>query len=332
MCFLRRNARLHALPRLQVSILVLLDVLPPVDFFEHIPAGTLGFNPCSSGCASSGSINGDEWGHRVDVSILVLLDVLPPVPGLDEEVSFVYRFQSLFFWMCFLRITRATSTDTHMMFQSLFFWMCFLRATAYSDAMFTIVFQSLFFWMCFLRTTAPPRTPTDNWFQSLFFWMCFLRLILLGRRCLTLIVSILVLLDVLPPVGGTEGTVGDSWCFNPCSSGCASSGLPKSTRGSPRFMFQSLFFWMCFLRHHADCVVSAWSMFQSLFFWMCFLRAKVFHGTSRVTLSFNPCSSGCASSGKQEEPPWLISIQVSILVLLDVLPPVRSKTKCFRDI
>ncbi len=88
-------------------------------------------------------------------------------------------------------------------------------------------------------------------------------------------------------------------------------------------------------------------MFQSLFFWMCFLRCKACpacalqQGVSILVLldvlppgrpadqcshrgqCFNPCSSGCASSGAIRVEPVRVVILVSILVLLDVLPPGR---------
>ncbi len=134
-------------------------------------------------------------------------------------------FQSLFYWILFLRMYDIIIITNSKKFQSLFYWILFLRPPRRAARWPQFRFQSLFYWILFLRNTASLCSfPLPIRFQSLFYWILFLRHLCRRQLQPPEPVSILVLLDFVLKV------------------------VDQVVASGKRASFQSLFYWILFLR------------------------------------------------------------------------------------
>ena len=336
-----RDASAHQPPPC-VSILVLVEVLPwdkMAQWWKR--AGEERFNPCSGGSIALGKAALTRIFGKGDVSILVLVEVLPweeAKEALEEDLP--TEFQSLFWWKYCPGRHRGQLIPSHqapgrgerpgaffmrsyvsilvlvevlpwdegenqhgkywIMFQSLFWWKyCPGLAALVGVTSVTLSFQSLFWW----KYCPGGKRDGSNWakkhgFQSLFWWKYCPGRIISGRGRDGLdAVSILVLVEVLPWVKLSAGLVRfEGERFNPCSGGSIALGLRLRALKTIRLLFQSLFWWKyC----PGSCNASA---------------------PMSLGCSFNPCSGGSIALGCDGQLQFIVRSQVSILVLVEVLP------------
>ncbi len=161
-----------------------------------------------------------------------------------EPIEFI-KFQSLFYWILFLR--EKFENDARFFvakFQSLFYWILFLREDRkyypFSSTLVSILVLLDFVLKEYLTSSI---NPSSSAFQSLFYWILFLRSWPLIVFHGPLIVSILVLLDFVLKVCYTIDAYGE------------------------KVKFQSLFYWILFLR----LLLSIWILVGARCFNPCFI-------------------------------------------------------------
>jgi len=108
------------------------------------------------------------------------------------------------------------------LFQSLFWWMCFLKQKIIYPPMLKI-WVSILILVDVLSEVGFPHVFRTSFsvFQSLFWWMCFLKKNPIGCNIVSFNVSILILVDVLSEVDCFYIFFTSNFSFNPYSGGCA---------------------------------------------------------------------------------------------------------------
>ena len=129
---------------IDVSILILLDVLLQHNLLYIIGYAYIGFNPYFTGCSTS--TRSEIYYYR-----------------------YICKFQSLFYWMFYFNPIRPHNyRDRSAQFQSLFYWMFYFNL-GYSprNVYAWTKFQSLFYWMFYFNQAYRSHSKYENNYVSI---------------------------------------------------------------------------------------------------------------------------------------------------------------------